>query len=60
MEALSVWIAKHRLKQAEAGDSDGLAPARVRRGDLETGDVHSRYACGNARPCRHTDQAGVS
>ena len=22
MEALSVWIAKHRLKQAEAGDSD--------------------------------------
>jgi hypothetical protein len=39
-------------------NSDGLAPARLRRGEQENGEVHHRYARGNAQPCGQTSQAG--
>src|ERR1700693_1095911 len=39
-------------------NSDGLAPACVRRGEQKNGEVYHRYARGNAQPCRQAGQAG--
>ena len=52
MEELSVWIAKHHLKQAEAAEI--LMVSRPRVSDVvnkENRQVHHRYGRGNAQPC---------
>jgi predicted XRE-type DNA-binding protein len=59
MEDLSVWIAKHHLKQAEAAEI--LMVSRPRVSDVvnkNNGQVHHRFAGGNAQPCRQAGEVG--
>ena len=59
MGELSVWIAKHHLKQAEAAEI--LMVSRPRVSDVvnkKNGQVHHRYARGDAQPCRQASQTG--